>query len=393
MKRSTLALSTLIAAFACADSPQPLAPTTTTTSSLASTSASDNLQNGAVYTSTDELTNRVIAYYRDSDGSLVEAGRFPTGGSGSGLGSLFGQGGVILSGREPGARVGTGANHLLFAVNAGSNSISVFRVEKNELVLVETEPSNGIKPISLTLYQDVLYVLHQTSGSISGFNVTSKGELTPIAGSTRTIAGGPTSNPAQVGFSNDGSTLVVSERETGLLNSFVFDKRTGLTGTNNVITASGQEPFGFEFDNRNHLFLTDGFFVAPGLGGASSYDLTKTSQLVPISGDVKNGGTDTCWLIVTNDGRFVYTHSFGDSRLSSYKIDPQGNLVLFQSIAALTGVGPGGFDIALTIGSQFLYAVNQQGTIRGFEVNSDGTLTPRSSISGLPPSVTGLAVR
>jgi len=390
-KRSMLAVLAIAATtLACSDRSAPVAPASAANASSAR--ATDNLQNGAVYTQTDEVSNRIVAYYRDSDGTLSPAGSFATGGNGSGLGSIFGQGSVVLSGRQ-GAEVSKAANHLLFTVNAGSNEISVFRVERNELVLVDKVPSGGDRPISVGVYQDVLYVLHQTSANITGFRVTAQGTLSPIAGSARPVAGGPGSNPAEVAFSPDGSTIVVTERETGIIDTYRFDKNTGLAEGPFVNVASGAEPFGFDFDNRNHLFVTDGFGLVPAQGGASSYDVLRTSTLQPISGDVKNGGTDTCWLIITSDGRFAYVQSFGDSRISSYRIKPDGGLTLFQSVAALTGVGPGGFDVALSLGSNYFYALNGQGNISAFAVEPDGTLTALGSVGGLPPSVNGLAAR
>jgi 6-phosphogluconolactonase (cycloisomerase 2 family) len=361
---------------------------------MAEARESDNLRSGAVYTMTDELTNRVVAYYRDADGSLTDAGSFPTGGMGSGFGNIFGQGAVVLSGNDLGARV-TRGHQLLFVTNAGSNDISVFRVEKDALVLVEREPSRGIRPIAVAVYQDALYVLNQNSGTIVGFHLGARGELTPIAGSERLIAGGATSNPAQVEFSKHGDFLVVTERATANINVFLFDKHTDLASATPVVNRSvGLEPFGFAFDNRDHLFVTDGFFVAPAAGAASSYEVSDAGTLTPISPVVNNGGDDTCWLVITENSRFAYVHSFGDSRISSYTIDADGTLTLLESAAAFTNTGPGAFDISLTYGSKYLYALNSgNGTVSGFAVESNGALTPAGRVGGLPPSTVGLAAR
>jgi len=385
------ALGAATAVGACTDHPEAIAPTAVSRSS----SANDNLHSGAVYTMTDEVTNRVVAYYRQSDGSLVEAGRFPTGGAGSGVGNIFGQGSVVLSGNELGARVSVGAKQLLFVTNAGSGDISVFRVEKNELVLVDKESSRGIRPIAVTVYQDALYVLNQSSATIVGFHLSTDGDLTPIPGSERALAGGPGSNPAQVEFSRHGEFLVVTERETANIDVFQFDKRTDLASPAPVVNRSvGQEPFGFAFDNRDHLFVTDGFFVVPGAGAASSYSISDAGVLAPITPLASNGGTDTCWLIITDNGRFAYVHSFGDSRLSSYTVNADGTLAILDPVAAFTNTGPGAFDIALSEGSNYLYALNSgNGTVSGFAVGSKGELTPVSRVGGLPPSTVGLAAR
>jgi hypothetical protein len=74
---------------------------------------------GAVFLMTNAADkNQIIAYDRAADGTLKEVFKFDTGGRGSGglVDPLESQGSLILS-RDHG---------LLFAVNAGSGSISVF---------------------------------------------------------------------------------------------------------------------------------------------------------------------------------------------------------------------------------------------------------------------------
>ncbi|MFN7929020.1 MAG: hypothetical protein U0Y68_13950 [Blastocatellia bacterium] len=97
------------------------------------------------------------------------AGSFPTGGAGSG-GGLGNQGGLILS-----------SNHKwLFAVNAGSNEISVFQVTQRGITLRDIVPSSGIRPVSLTFYRGLFYVLNAGSDSIAGFTLGRDGDLHPL---------------------------------------------------------------------------------------------------------------------------------------------------------------------------------------------------------------------
>jgi 6-phosphogluconolactonase len=162
--------------------------------------------------------NEVLAFRRRSDGSLAHAGSFPTGGQGAGAG-LGSQGSVVLD--ESG--------DWLFVVNAGSDEISAFEVMPDYLVLRDIVPSGGDRPVSITVHDDVLYVLNAgdanalpaTPGSITGFTVDD-GSLIPIAGSTRSLSADSVA-PAQVGFSPDGTTLVVTERATQSLTSYAVD--------------------------------------------------------------------------------------------------------------------------------------------------------------------------
>ena len=98
---------------------------------------------GAVFVMTNAAdANEIIAYKRGPDGSLQEGRRFRTGGRGSGgtTDPLGSQGSLTLS-----------QDHsLLFAVNAGSGEISVFRIHSSTLSLVDKVPCGGSEPVSYT---------------------------------------------------------------------------------------------------------------------------------------------------------------------------------------------------------------------------------------------------
>jgi hypothetical protein len=85
---------------------------------------------GVVYTMTNAAGgNEVIAYGRDSNGRLVSGRSFATGGLGSGDG-LNGTSNPLVLNHD---------NSFLFAVNAGSDNLSVFRRIGRNLDL----PGNG----------------------------------------------------------------------------------------------------------------------------------------------------------------------------------------------------------------------------------------------------------
>ncbi len=135
-------------------------------------------QAGAVYTITNASSgNAVMVFSRSMDGRLMPSGMFSTGGMGTGSG-LGSQGALAID----------AANNFLFAVNAGSNDISVFRIQENGLSLVDRVSSGGMQPISLTVSHNVLYVLNDggavgSSDTIAGFAVNSDGTLQSIVSS------------------------------------------------------------------------------------------------------------------------------------------------------------------------------------------------------------------
>jgi 6-phosphogluconolactonase (cycloisomerase 2 family) len=152
---------------------------------------------------TDGNGNAVVIFNRATDGALMPVGTVCIGGRGTG-GGLGNQGAVILS---PNGR-------WLFAVNAGSKDISVFRVRRDWLTLVDRVSSGGERPASLTLHGRWLYVLNAGgAGNITGFRLGEHGELSSLPDSTRPLSTSAT-DPAQVLFSPDGQILIVTEKAT-----------------------------------------------------------------------------------------------------------------------------------------------------------------------------------
>ncbi len=161
--------------------------------SSAAAAEGPGLHGGAVFTMTDDATaNAVLAFSRAADGSLAFVGSYPTGGAGSGGGEgVLGSQGALALGQD---------GRFLFAVNAGSDEVSSFRVEGSRLVLAGVAPSGGQLPVSVTEHDGIVYVLNAGgTGSISGLTVDGKGRLAPLPGSTRPLSSG-TSGAAQVVF-------------------------------------------------------------------------------------------------------------------------------------------------------------------------------------------------
>jgi DNA-binding beta-propeller fold protein YncE len=158
---------------------------------------------GAVYVMTNQAAgNEVLVFDRSADGTLGSPTAHTTGGTGTGSG-LGSQGALVLAG-----------SRWLLAVNAGSDDVSVFRVEHGGLTLTDRVASGGDRPISVTAHGSLVYVLNAGgAGNISGFRLTPHGELTAIAGSTLPLSGAAV-DPAQVEFTPDGSQLVVTEKAT-----------------------------------------------------------------------------------------------------------------------------------------------------------------------------------
>ncbi len=344
---------------------------------------------GAVYTMSNAAEgNTILVFDRDPVGKLAPAGEYDTGGLGTGAG-LGNQGGVIL---DP-------SNRWLFVVNAGSNDVSVFAVTENGLTHVEQAASGGQNPISLTYSRNLLYVLNAGgavggSDSITGFVVETDGSLTPIGGSTRSLSD-TNVGPAQVSFNQDGDVLVVTEKATNLIDTFVVDGN-GVAGPVSTHVSAGTTPFGFAIGKRDQLIVSEAAGGAPDQSSLSSYDLAKDGSLSLISGVVPTTETAACWAVVSADGRFTYTTNAGSGSISGYGIDFDGSLALLNANGRTgnTGKGSGPLDMAFSNDGRFLYTLNGgNGTIGAFRVKNGGGLASLNSHTSVPASANGLAVR
>lgn len=338
---------------------------------------------GLVFTSTNEAGgNAVLVFRRAADGALTTTGSFAT--AGEGTGSPLDSQGALALGRDHGRR--------LFVVNAGSNSISEFAVERDGLTLLETVPSGGVDPVSLAVSDHLLYVLNQgdsgTPGNISGFRVDSG--LIPIPGSSRPLSAPAVSAP-EISFDPSGDVLVVTEEATNLIDTYTIGPDGRATGPVSHPSA-GQTPFGFAFDKHGNLVVSDASGGAPNAGALSSYEISGNGSLTTISGPIADDQSAPCWVVTTANGGYAYTSNTGSGTISSYTLGNDGGLALLAADAASTGPGSAPIDLALSRNSRFLYALGSAThAINGFRVQSDGSLTPLASgPAGLPAGATGL---
>lgn len=279
-------------------------------------------------------------------------------------------------------------------MNAGSNEISAFAVKRDGLVLVSKVGSGGARPISVTVAHDLLYVLNAgdgaSAGNIAGFCVGSHGELSALADSRRPLSAASV-GPAQIQFSPDGRVLVVTEKATNSIDTYTVAKDGRASGPN-VQASAGATPFGFDFDKRGRLIVSDAFGGAPGASALSSYSLSAVGALNTITPLAPNGQTAACWVVITKNGRYAYTTNTGSGNVSSYAIGHDGSLSLLSAVAGTTGTGP--IDAALSRNSRYLYTVDAGAhTISAFAVQEDGSLAPIAGAGGLPASAVGLAAQ
>jgi 6-phosphogluconolactonase len=341
----------------------------------------------AVFTSTNSTEgNRVLVFEREGSGMLRPSGSFPTGGFGTGSG-LGNQGAIALSERE----------RWLLVVNAASNELSAFAVDGEKLVLTDVVNSGGVRPISVTIEHNLVYVVHAggaagDADSIAGFFLTSAGRLTPIPGSKRALSAANV-GPAQISFAPSGDHLVVTEKNTNRIVVFPVDAQ-GVAGNPVIKASAGMTPFGFAFTPDAKLVVSEAAGGAPNASTMSSYVISSGGQLDTVTAALATTETAACWVAVARNGRYAYATNTGSNTVTGLRVANNGALTLMQpnGVTATTGASP--IDIAVTDDNRFVYVLNGKGnSISQFRLEGDGDLVALGVLDGIPAGATGLMAR
>jgi 6-phosphogluconolactonase (cycloisomerase 2 family) len=360
---------------------------------------------GAVYTETNgQVANKVMKFDRYADGRIKRRQVIRTGGQGA----RQPQPGCDPPGGCPildtsGEVLVTPNGRLVFAVNAGSNTISAFRETPHGMKRVDQQDSGGVFPESLTVHGNKLYVLNENSASIAGFRFSSTGKMKPIAGSVQSLSAGAENLPRQIGFDRTGRMVAVTLFKANAIDTFALKA----DGTPNpavpraTIASSSALPFGFAFDPKNRLVVSQVKSLTE-FGDTSTYGVDPESgKLTPIDTESSQGGAP-CWVEITKDGRYVFvvnaaaTAAPGGPTVTRYGLGSAGSL----DFLGLTQPDQGEFartDEALSRDSRYLYvlapSVFGKGTshIDQYRVKKNGNLKLiQATPSTLPPSLSGL---
>jgi 6-phosphogluconolactonase (cycloisomerase 2 family) len=349
-------------------------PQTSSTAPLAS-AAEDGRQDcpckyqvrNVVFVQTDNpLGNQIVAYRRAEDGTLSWSGVYNTGGlggvlSGSAVDHLASQGSLTYDPRHS----------LLYAVNAGSSTVSVFSVEGDRPTLRQVLPSGGHFPVSVAVHGDAVYVLNALEGgSVQGFRVSDR-KLSPVPARRRDLGLDPnatpqfTNTPGQVGFTGDGSQLVVTTKANGdFVDVFQLDRAGGIVGGPVANPEPGAVPFGFVGAGPRHLLLAQS-----GPGAVATVEIAHDGTAT-VEGASSTGQTATCW--VTRAGDFLYASNAGSNTVSGFRVNADRSLTFIGN----TATDPGTVDSALSADGRYLYVqTGGAGIVDEFKINSDGTLT------------------
>ena len=332
----------------------------------------------AVFVMTNDADNNaVIAYQRNFDGTLQRNGKFFTAGRGSGgtTDPLASQGSLTLS--DDGS--------LLFAVNAGSGSLSVFRVVNSSLLLVDVVPCGGSEPVAVAQYRDLIYLVNAGgTNNVVGFRLQWNQQLKRIPHANTLLSTGNT-GPGSIAFSHNGKFLLVTEKATNKIDVFPVHG-DGTLGSLVSTTAAGPGTFAVSFaPNGAALVVETGPAGGTDASAISSYSLAENGTLTNISQSVPTGGAATCWLAVMPNGKFAYTANSASSTISGFAIQADGSLASLQgTVLATLPTGSTDLDTAVSSDGKFLYTLNSgTGSVGIFAIEKDGSLSSLGEVSGL----------
>ncbi|GAA2813325.1 hypothetical protein GCM10010441_42520 [Kitasatospora paracochleata] len=328
--------------------------------------------NHAVFVQNDNPAgNQVIAYRRADDGHLTQAATYDT----HGLGGVL-DGSVADHLASQGSLTYDPRHALLYAVNAGSDTVSVFAVDGDRLALRQVVGSGGRFPVSVAVHDDVVYVLNALDGgSVQGYTVHG-GRLHEEADWNRCLGLDPnatpqfTNTPGQVGFTGEGSQLVVTTKANGSsLLVFGLDRSGAPADTPVTTQLPGAVPFAFVPNGRRGLFLAEA-----GTNAVATVTVNRDGTVTQ-EASAATGQAATCWIVAVRD--LLYTSNAGSSTLTGFRTADHG-----RSLTALgnTPTDPGTVDAAVSSDGHYLYAqTGVHGILDEFAINDDGSLTALGS--------------
>jgi 6-phosphogluconolactonase (cycloisomerase 2 family) len=333
-----------------------------------------------VFVQTDNLAgNTIVAYEPTASGGLQQVGSYPTGGDG---GQTAGSGADHLTSED--SLVYDRHAGLLYAVNAGSNTITVFRVFGATLIRTQVVSSGGQFPVSIAVHGNQVYVLNAWGGaSVSGF-IQLGGYLIPVPGWHRNLGLGTTSStvftatPGQIGFTPDGSHLIITTKN-GADSIEVFQTSPfGLSDSPVITSLPGTIPFGFTFDQNGHLAVAE-----TGTDTVATFSVGADGTLTQL-GSAATGQIATCWITTAPNGD-LYASNAGSGTESSLSTQPDGTVTLLGN----TPTDAGTVDAAASADGQYLYVqAGGPGNVDAYRINPDGSLTQTGSVT-VPGAVGG----
>jgi 6-phosphogluconolactonase (cycloisomerase 2 family) len=348
---------------------------------------------GVVYSMDNAATgNSILVFARDHTGRLhpIRGATARTGGAGAN-----GNAPVDPLGSQNSLVYSTALN-MLFAVNAGDNTVTAFDTGHTGVRLQRTDrdASGGLIPVSVAVSERLLYVLNAGgSGAVTTFEIDRRGRLEQTSVLDLGLANptappfDPTMTPGQVGVDALARRLIVTNKSGQALLVAALDDAGIPVGPVSSTPTPNPAPFAFAVTRFGHILVPEASGFVTALDPASGATL-EVGESVP------TGQLATCWIAVHRNG-FAYVSNTASNTISLLRYTRTGDLELLAAVAAETGGAP--IDLTLAGRGRFLYALNgMTGEIIGFAIDpASGELRRVETQGGLPAAagVQGIAAR
>ncbi len=326
--------------------------------------------NDLICITTNEVNNKVNLYGANKDGEVEFINSYETKGMGTNenaVDPLKSQYSCIIS----------KDSKLLFVVNAGSNDVTVFKVNRtdNTLMFMQKIPSGGIKPVSLACSSKNLYVLNSGDntkmGNIATFRINSNGNLTYIDTGFKPVG--------RVGQSFGG--IILNDKETQLIVSEIENNTISVHNLNDkgdivqqvANRIYGKAPYGICGLEENVILNVEKDYKT-----LISYELNNMGTILELDRAENTQSTEMTKIVVTNDKEFAYVLNTNDGTLSQFIIYEDGEMNLIQTYGTGNKFAKLS-DIAITKNAKNIYALdNSNGSIVSFKVYKHGILSLNS---------------
>jgi 6-phosphogluconolactonase len=325
-------------------------------------------------------TNAIAGFSRRADGSLAPLPGSPFPAGGAGTGTAIGSQGALQE---------TSDGRYLLAADAGSNQISVMRIQPGGRLTLAGRPvsSDGTEPVSIAVHHSLVYVANAgTTSNFTGFTISPAGRLRPLAGSAIPLAAG--SLPGDVLFNASGTLLAGTLVDSSLIDTFTVGSGGLLTAAPaSPFAAQATGPFGSEFrPTRPHQLYVSNAHAGANLGTVSAFRAAANGNLTSIgSSPFADLQTAPCWVEITHDGRYLFAVNTAVPSISRYAISPDGSLTLLGSTVFNYPTGLGPQDARLSPDGSTLYVVDTGARkVSGFAVRRGNLTELASSPTSLP---------
>jgi len=340
----------------------------------------------AFFLSNDPTGNAVIVSTIAEDGTLSFASAVPTGGLGAhgvsdpnGPDALFSQGSVKVLGS------------MLFAVNAGSNTVSMFNIDMTnpDILTMAGAPigTEGEFPVSIAVSEVTNNVCVLNGGANNGvacFSASADTGMAPLANSQRNLKvnqttppSGPAGSMSHVIFSEDGTQLFAAVKGVppvpGFLATFDVAQDGSLSSdfVPSTPASGGLVPFGMTAIPGTKAVLSTDAAIGYTIFDFSSGD-NATNTVFPIEGQGA-----TCWVVHSAKTGNFYLTDLDTSIVTEVNVDQNLNSTIVAQYPQGNGTGSVDDDIASINGNDFLYVLlSNATTITVTSLDAPGKTTP-----------------